>query len=98
TLRKIRKKSPYTEVIVLSSESGTNVANTIKQAGAYDFIYKDRSAIDKIIYLIKGFWPNKKLQNENIHLKHKSRSSKGSAIVMIMVVLALIALLIYLLT
>ena len=97
-LRMIRKRSPYTEVIVLSSENETKAIDSIKKAGAYDFIYKDRSALDKVIYVIRAFWSNKKLQSENIKLRTHKKKSTGTILLMILVILAVIAGGIYLLT
>jgi two-component system, NtrC family, response regulator AtoC len=97
-LKTIRKRSPYTEVIVLSSENETREIDSIKKAGAYDFIYKDRSALDKVIYVIRAFWSNKKLQSENIKLRTHKKKSTGTIVLMILVILAVIAGGIYLLT
>lgn len=97
-LRMIRKRSPYTEVIVLSSENETREINSIKKAGAYDFIYKDRSALDKVIYVIRAFWSNKKLQSENIKLRTHKKKSAGTIFLMVILILAVIAGGIYLLT
>jgi DNA-binding NtrC family response regulator len=96
SLKQIRKKSPYTEVIVLSSENESRIIDDIKGAGAYDYIYKDQSAIDKIVYVLKGFWSNKRLQKENIQLKDTKKRSTGTVVAMVILVLALIGLLIYL--
>lgn len=98
TLKAVRKKSPYTEVIVLSSDNETKAIDNIKQAGAYDYIYKDRSAVDKVIYVIKAFWSNKRLQEENTRLKTKKKSSGGLITLLILLVIAAIIGGIYLLT
>lgn len=97
-LRTVRKKSPYTEVVVLSSENETATIDSIKKAGAYDFIYKDRSALDKVIYVIRAFWSKKKLQSENIKLKTHKKKSTGTIVLMVILLLAIVAGGIYLLT
>lgn len=95
-LKTIKKKSPYTEVIVLSSENETKAIDNVKKAGAYDYIYKDQSALDKVVYVIKAFWSNKKLHSENAALKSGQKKSSVISVIAILITIAVIAAGIYL--
>ncbi|HEX8548294.1 MAG TPA: response regulator [Cytophagaceae bacterium] len=97
-IKVIRKRRPDAGVIVLSSNNSDELARSIKDAGAYDFIYKDKSALDKVIYTIKAFISHKNLKKENLNLRRSSK--KSSTTIALLVILAVIAIgiLIYLLT
>jgi DNA-binding NarL/FixJ family response regulator len=95
-LKTIRRKSPNTEVVVLSSDKEKNIVENIKKAGAYDFIYKDRAAYEKLIYVIRSFWTRKELLKENIRLKMRSKKSRSTAVAMVLIVIGVLALLGYL--
>ena len=51
-LKEIRKKSPKTKVIVLSSQSSLNTATELLHVGAFDYVIKNGNAIkvlDKVM-------------------------------------------------
>jgi DNA-binding NtrC family response regulator len=47
-LKVIRQKSPNTKVIVLSSQSSVSVASELFKLGAYDYIVKDETALERL--------------------------------------------------
>lgn len=97
-LRTIRKKSPGTEVVVLSSDNEDRLVTKIKEAGAYDYIYKDRSAVDKIVYVIRSFWAKKDLVKENLSLRQSKKKSSSAIVIMVLLIAAIIGFFIYMLT
>ncbi|MBX9852426.1 MAG: response regulator [Cytophagaceae bacterium] len=98
TLKAVKRKSPGTEVIVLSSNTDTKMVDSVKHAGAYDYIYKDRSAVDKIVYSLKAFITRKKLHAENVKLRSSSKRSRTALMVMILMIAGIIGFFVYYLT
>lgn len=47
-LKVIRQKSPNTKVIVLSGQSSVSVASELFKLGAYDYIVKDETALERL--------------------------------------------------
>lgn len=54
-LKTIKKTSPNTKIIMLSSQESYGVALQTVQKGAVQYIIKDKSAFEKIAALIEGF-------------------------------------------
>jgi DNA-binding NtrC family response regulator len=68
-LRKVKKKSPRTEFLFLTSNENMEVAvNTIK-FGAYDYIVKDKLALEKVVYKLNKIIQLKKLQKKNRQIR-----------------------------
>lgn len=98
TLRTIRRKRPDAEVIILSSDASEKTENSLKEAGAFDFIYKDRTALDKVIYSIKSYLTQKRLRKENYKLKTTSRKSNLTITILVILAVIAIGILVYLLS
>lgn len=68
-LTRVKKISPGTDFLFLTSNENMEVAvNTIKY-GAYDYIVKDRFALGKVVDKLKKIIQMKKLQKRNRHTK-----------------------------
>jgi DNA-binding NtrC family response regulator len=68
-LRKVKKKSPRTDFLFLTSNENMDVAvNTIK-FGAYDYIVKDKLALEKVVFKINKIIQLKKLQEKNNQIR-----------------------------
>ena len=68
-LRKVKKKSPHTDFLFLTSNENMDVAvNTIK-FGAYDYIVKDKLALEKVVFKINKIIQLKKLQEKNNQIR-----------------------------
>jgi len=64
-LKLVKKQSPETEFIFLTSSENMDVAvNTIK-FGAYDYIVKDQMALEKLSYKLKGILRIRGLKKRN---------------------------------
>ncbi len=64
-LKKVKKKNSKTDFLFLTSNENMEVAvNTIK-FGAYDYIVKDRYALEKVIHKIQKIIQLKKLEKKN---------------------------------
>lgn len=98
TIEKIRKKSPYTEVIVLCKNGDDKYHDRLKTAGAYNFVKKDRSGIDKIVAYIEALRHTMKVRRENVHLKSKARKNSGTTVFLVILLIAIVAGVIYYLT
>jgi DNA-binding NarL/FixJ family response regulator len=95
TLQKIKRKSPYAEVIVLANEDDKNVKDKLLSAGAYGMVFKDRTAVDKIISHIENIKSNWLLKRENIGLKMKARKRQTSVFTLIIILLAILVIAVY---
>jgi DNA-binding NarL/FixJ family response regulator len=95
TLQKIKRKSPYAEVIVLANEDDKNVKDKLLSAGAYGMVFKDRTAVDKIISHIENIKGNWRLKRENISLRMKARKRQTSVFTLIIVLLAILVIAAY---
>ena len=79
TLHMIKKKSPKTEVIVLTGLDNEKVAKECKEAGALDFLSKQDESLNRIIdYATK--------------LSTKKESKSRISIILLIIVIALLAL------
>lgn len=68
-LRKVKKKNPGTDFLFLTSNENMDVAvNTIK-FGAYDYIVKDKLALEKVVYKLNKIIQMKKLQKKNVQIR-----------------------------
>ena len=68
-LRKVKKINPKTEFVFLTSNENMEVAvNTIKY-GAYDYIVKDKMALDKVVFKILKIIKMIKLENKNRQIR-----------------------------
>lgn len=63
-LKKIRKDYPSIPVIVLSAQDDLNSALEMLKVGAYDYIVKDNSAMDKIWHIVHQAIEKRTLQND----------------------------------
>ena len=93
-IKSIKRKSPGTQVVVLSSDKGSKAE--ITDAGAYEFIYKDPTAFEKVSYMIKSFWIKKELLKENVNLKLSGKKSRFAIAWLIFFIVVILASFIYL--
>ena len=63
-LKKIRKDYPSIPVVVLSAQEDVNTALEMLKAGAYDYIIKDNTAMDKLWHIVHQANEKSTLQNE----------------------------------
>lgn len=89
-LKHVKKLSPKTEFIFLTGNESTEVAvNSIKY-GAFDYIIKDKVALDKVNYKIR-----KILQVKQLEEKNKQIRKYMMVTVVILVLIVLFSLLIF---
>ena len=68
-LKQVKKISPHSEFIFLTSNENMEVAvNTIK-FGAYDYIVKDKMALEKVVYKMRKIVSMFKLQKKNSQIR-----------------------------
>lgn len=68
-LRKVKKLSPKSEFIFLTSNENMEVAvNTIK-FGAYDYIVKDKMALEKVVYKMRKIDQMHRLEKKNKQIR-----------------------------
>ncbi len=68
-LKQVKKISPHSEFIFLTSNENMEVAvNTIK-FGAFDYIVKDKMALEKVVYKMRKIVGMFKLQKKNRQIK-----------------------------
>ena len=82
TLNQIKKKSPKSEVIVLTGLENEKVANECKEAGAIDFLYKEDESLNIIIDYAR------KQSNKN---DSKSRFKLVMALVVVILLLLILS-------
>lgn len=63
-LKKIKEKSPNTQCIILSGQDNLQTAIDFMREGAYDYIVKDNSALDKLWMLVHKALERSELQEE----------------------------------
>ena len=63
-LKKIKEKSPNTQCIILSAQDNLQTAIDFMREGAYDYIVKDNSAMDKLWMLVHKAVERSDLQEE----------------------------------
>ena len=74
-LKKIKKEYPSIPVIVLSAQEDVNTALEMLKSGAYDYIIKDTTAMDKLWHIVHQANEKNTLQNE-VELLSTELSSK----------------------
>lgn len=74
-LKKIKKEYPFIPVIVLSAQEDVNTALDMLKSGAYDYIIKDNTAMDKLWHVVHQANEKNTLQNE-VELLSKEVTSK----------------------
>jgi DNA-binding NtrC family response regulator len=68
-LKKVKKISPKSEFIFLTSNENMEVAvNTIK-FGAFDYIVKDKMALEKVVYKMRKIVKMLKLEEKNLQIR-----------------------------
>ena len=68
-LKKVKKLSPKSEFIFLTSNENMEVAiNTIK-FGAYDYIVKDKMALEKVVYKMRKITSMIRLERKNSQIR-----------------------------
>jgi len=69
-LKKVKKLSPKSEFVFLTSNENMEVAvNTIK-FGAYDYIVKDKMALEKVVYKMRKIVKMFKLEKKNKQIRN----------------------------
>ncbi len=68
-LKKIQKRRPDTNVIVISAQENINTAIDLMKSGAYDYIMKAPDTREKLSNIIKNIYRSDQLKTENILLK-----------------------------
>lgn len=68
-LRKIQKRKPDTNVIVISAQENITTAIDLMKNGAYDYIMKAPDTREKLSNIIKNIQKSDELKTENILLK-----------------------------
>jgi DNA-binding NtrC family response regulator len=68
-LKKIQKRMPGTNVIIISAQENINTAIDLMKNGAYDYIMKAPDTREKLSNIIKNIREKDQLKNENIILK-----------------------------
>jgi DNA-binding NarL/FixJ family response regulator len=96
-VKKIKKRRPYTEVIVLSSDPNEKIKSNLLSAGANNYIYKDQNTIEKLVFMIREVISRKDLKMQNIDLRDKAKKSNVTNWVLILLVLLIIGFVAYLL-
>jgi DNA-binding NarL/FixJ family response regulator len=89
-LQRIKRKSPYAEVIILAKEDDKKYEDKFIDAGAYGMVFKDRTAVDKIISHIENIKSNLGLRRENIALQLKAKKRQTSVFILIVILLAIL--------
>ena len=78
-LKKVKKISAHSEFIFLTSNENMEVAvNTIK-FGAYDYIVKDKMALEKVVYKMRKIVSMLKLQKKNNQIRKLMYAVLGMA-------------------
>jgi DNA-binding NtrC family response regulator len=68
-LKKIQKRMPGTNVIIISAQENINTAIDLMKNGAYDYIMKAADTREKLTNIIKNIRERDQLRTENIILK-----------------------------
>ncbi|HSH19627.1 MAG TPA: response regulator, partial [Draconibacterium sp.] len=68
-LKKIQKRMPGTNVIIISAQENINTAIDLMKNGAYDYIMKAPDTREKLSNIIKNIREKDQLRTENILLK-----------------------------
>lgn len=68
-LKEIQKKSPASNVIIISAQESINTAIELMKDGAYDYITKAADTREKLTNIIKNIYNSDQLKQENTRLK-----------------------------
>jgi two-component system, NtrC family, response regulator AtoC len=68
-LKEIQKKSPDSNVIIISAQESINTAIDLMKDGAYDYIMKAPDTREKLTNIIKNIYDSDQLKQENLRLK-----------------------------
>ncbi len=68
-LKEIQKKSPSSNVIIISAQESINTAIELMKNGAYDYITKAPDTRERLTNIIKNIYNSDLLRQENIRLK-----------------------------
>src|SRR5690554_4495844 len=68
-LKEIQKKSPNSNVIIISAQESIHTAIELMKNGAYDYIMKAPDTKDRLLNIIKNIYNSDLLRKENIRLK-----------------------------
>jgi two-component system, NtrC family, response regulator AtoC len=71
--KEIRKRSPDTNIIIISAQESINTAIELMKNGAYDYIVKAPDTRERLCNIIKNIQKSDLLQKENIRLKNAVR-------------------------
>ena len=73
-MKRIKKELSATEVIVLSGQNSIEIATEIFRLEAYDYIYKDESALERLWKVIHNLAATINLKKEVVHLQSEVSS------------------------
>lgn len=76
-LKEIQKKSPDTNVIVISAQENINTAIDLMKNGAYDYIMKAPDTREKLSNVIRNIYKSDQLKSENLLLKDAVKEKYG---------------------
>ena len=68
-LKEIQRKSPDTQVIIISAQESIDIAIDLMKNGAYDYIMKAPDTREKLTNIISNIYKSDQLRQENIRLK-----------------------------
>lgn len=68
-LKEIQRKSPETQVIIISAQESIDTAIELMKNGAYDYIMKAPDTREKLTNIINNIYKSDQLKKENIRLK-----------------------------
>jgi len=68
-MKEIKRSLPDTEVIILSGQNNVEVATRLFSLGAYDYVYKDETALERLWKVIHNASAGIDLKQEVRHLK-----------------------------
>lgn len=78
----IMKKSPSTKVIFLTAMDNLKIASETMAMGAYDYVVKSESAMERVKNLLRRIVFEKQLQKENLML----RRSRGIVLILLLLI------------
>jgi two-component system response regulator AtoC len=68
-MKEIQKKSPQTNIIIISAQESIDTAIELMKNGAYDYIMKASDTREKLTNIIKNIYASDQLKQENQRLK-----------------------------
>lgn len=90
TLRQIKTIKAETPVIILSHQKDIHIALELLEAGAYDYIIKDKDSYLRVKNAISNILGSRQLETENITLKVKVNKFLFIMVLSILLMLALL--------